>query len=297
MGTLANLILYYIPPTRLPRHSTPFIIGGTAFSTLPGVLSLLAGYLVVVFGIKSLMNNRKPYKLTSLFQLHNIFLSLGSALLLALMFEEIGSHIWRHGLHNALCSQGAWTPRMEIYYRINYYFKYLEFFDTVFLALKKKPLSFLHVYHHSITALFCFMQIKERSTIAWPLIMVNLAVHVIMYYYYYATAGGARLWWKKYLTTIQIVQFVFDILVVSFCTYENYAHKYYKSLPHFGDCMIEGRKGLAACTVLASYLVLFVNFYFQTYKSPTPGRHNGVESNYTNDYASGKAIDTAHKVD
>ena len=29
---------------------------------------------------------------------------------------------------------------MEFYYIINYYFKYLELFDTVFLALKKKPL-------------------------------------------------------------------------------------------------------------------------------------------------------------
>lgn len=29
---------------------------------------------------------------------------------------------------------------MEFYYMINYYFKYLELIDTVFLAAKKKPL-------------------------------------------------------------------------------------------------------------------------------------------------------------
>ncbi len=29
---------------------------------------------------------------------------------------------------------------MEFYYMINYYFKYLELIDTVFLALKKKPM-------------------------------------------------------------------------------------------------------------------------------------------------------------
>lgn len=31
--------------------------------------------------------------------------------------------------------------RLEFYYMINYYFKYIELFDTVFLALKKKPLG------------------------------------------------------------------------------------------------------------------------------------------------------------
>ena len=30
---------------------------------------------------------------------------------------------------------------MEFYYMINYYFKYLELLDTLFLAFKKKPLG------------------------------------------------------------------------------------------------------------------------------------------------------------
>lgn len=34
---------------------------------------------------------------------------------------------------------------MEFYYMVNYYFKYLELLDTVFLAFKKKPLG-EHLY-------------------------------------------------------------------------------------------------------------------------------------------------------
>lgn len=40
------------------------------------------------------------------------------------------------------------NQRMEFYYMVNYYFKYLELLDTVFLAFKKKPMrkSYLASY-------------------------------------------------------------------------------------------------------------------------------------------------------
>lgn len=75
-----------------------------------------------------------------LFMLHNFLLSTGSALLLALMLEEVRfwiAHLWRtlltlyraqivpiiwkHGLFYAICADEAWTPRLETYYIFNYY--------------------------------------------------------------------------------------------------------------------------------------------------------------------------------
>jgi len=88
-----------------------------------------------------------------------------------------------------------------------------------------------------------------------------------MYYYYFATAGGRRIWWKKYLTTMQITQFIIDLFAVYFASYSYFASRYAQHiLPTPGSCA--GSEGAAAfgCGLLTSYLLLFINFYIQTYK-------------------------------
>lgn len=92
-----------------------------------------------------------------------------------------------------------------------------------------------------------------------------MTVHVLMYYYYFRTASGAKIWWKQYLTTMQIIQFVIDLVVIYSCTYSYYAFTYNPALPNFGDC--SGTESAAAfgCAILTSYLFLFINFYRITY--------------------------------
>jgi hypothetical protein len=55
--------------------------------------------------------------------------------------------MWEPGLRLVSSLSTILTPelrlpqRLELYYIINYYIKYVELLDTVFLALKKKPLG------------------------------------------------------------------------------------------------------------------------------------------------------------
>ncbi|TFK57084.1 GNS1/SUR4 membrane protein [Heliocybe sulcata] len=268
MAPLADFILKYVPLPSVPYHYTHYVRGQTPLSTQTAVFSALVTYIVTVFSIREFMKDKAPMKLNTLFQIHNIILSVGSGLLLALMVEEVVPIWWKHGLFHAMCSDDAWTPRLEFYYIITYYTKYMELIDTVFLAIKKKPLAFLHVFHHSATALLCYTQLNGKTSVSWVPITLNLSVHVLMYYYYYATAGGKKIWWKKYLTTMQIAQFIIDLFAVYFGTYSYYAANHFPKLPHLGTCA--GTEGAAVfgCALLTSYLGLFINFYIQTYKKP-----------------------------
>lgn len=109
MFSLADFLLSKIP-YRLPPHLYSYTKGVTPLSTDSSVIAALVVYLVTIFGIQALQRNRPAYKINALFQVHNVVLSVGSALLFVLMLEEILPILWNHGVYYALCADGAWTP-------------------------------------------------------------------------------------------------------------------------------------------------------------------------------------------
>jgi hypothetical protein len=86
-----------------------------------------------------------------------------------------------------------------------------------------------------------------------------------MYYYYFRTSSGAKIWWKKHLTTMQIVQFVIDLVVIYFCGYTYLAYTHYPSFPNMGTCTGTEISATFGTALLTSYLFLFINFYRLTY--------------------------------
>jgi elongation of very long chain fatty acids protein 7 len=73
--------------------------------------------------------------------------------------------------------------------------------------------STLHVIHHGIMPFSTWWGVKFIPTGHGTLFgFLNSGVHVVMYTYYMLAAIGPQmqkyLWWKKYLTMLQLVQFV-----------------------------------------------------------------------------------------
>ncbi|XP_046390264.1 elongation of very long chain fatty acids protein AAEL008004-like isoform X1 [Ischnura elegans] len=188
-------------------------------------------YLVKVLGPR-IMGNRKPLELRRVLIGYNFFQVVFSTWL----FYEIGMSGWLTGHYNFRCqpvdySNHPVTLRMVHACWWYYFSKFTEFMDTIFFVLRKKNqhVSTLHVIHHGCMPMSVWFGVKftpgGHSTFFG---LLNTFVHIIMYFYYMMAAMGPKyqkyIWWKKYLTSLQMVQFIaimvhaFQLLFVD-CNY------------------------------------------------------------------------------
>ncbi|KAK2763138.1 hypothetical protein FQN54_009774 [Arachnomyces sp. PD_36] len=260
-----------------------FVQNHTPMSTLKETATALVSYYFIIFVGREVMKRRDAFKLNTLFMIHNLYLTVISAGLLALFMEQLIPTIWRNGIFYAICNRdGGWTKQLVTLYYLNYITKYVELLDTVFLFLKKKPLTFLHTYHHGATALLCYTQLIGLTAVSWVPITINLLVHVVMYWYYFQSARGIRVWWKEWITRLQILQFVIDLVFVYFASYTYFTSTYFPWMPNAGKCAGEEFAAFAGMGIISSYLVLFISFYLATYKKTgktgRPRRNTGKQA-------------------
>ena len=140
-----------------------------------------------------------------------------------------------------------------------------------------------------MTMALCYVELEGHATIQWIPVVINLFVHVIMYYYYALSSVSSKpIWWKKYLTTLQITQFVIDMFAVYFglwivaSTTSDSLFVYVRSfsaLDRFwyvspDECYATPTAAYFGCFILTSYLVLFIQFFYKTYKKPEDAAKN-----------------------
>ena len=136
-----------------------------------------------------------------------------------------------------------------------------ELFDTFFIVIHKKPLIFLHWYHHITVLLYCWHSYVTTSPPGIFFVVMNYSVHASMYGYYFLMAMRLRPKWfnPMIITTFQISQMVVGVAVTMLGFY------YYSKDP---KCKIENENNTAAFVMYGSYLFLFLQFFIGRYFKP-----------------------------
>ncbi|KAI8137764.1 ELO family [Fennellomyces sp. T-0311] len=113
-------------------------------------------------------------------------------------------------MHHAYCDKDGflWDDSLGYWGYLFYLSKFYEVIDTAIILLKGRRSSLLQTYHHSGAMLTMWAGIRYRATPIWIFVLFNSFVHSVMYCYYAATSVGLHPPGKRYLTSIQITQFL-----------------------------------------------------------------------------------------
>ena len=98
-------------------------------------------------------------------------------------------------------------------------------------------------------------------------IVVNSGVHVLMYTYYTLAAAGYTAWWKKYLTSLQLVQFAAVFSMICAWTLRSIRTRRVGGFVNIitSDCPGGVEVDIVSAFVDLSFLFLFAHFYFISY--------------------------------
>jgi len=132
-----------------------------------------------------------------------------------------------------------------------------ELMDTVFIVLRKKPLIFLHWYHHVTVLLFCWNAYATLAGSGLYFVAMNYTVHALMYGYYCLQALNCcpKSFPTILITLMQIAQMFVGTGVCISCWYYLLSAK-----EGSASCSNDLSNLIAGGLMYGSYLYLFVEF-------------------------------------
>mmetsp|Transcript_27068 Transcript_27068/g.30892 ORF Transcript_27068/g.30892 Transcript_27068/m.30892 type:complete len:289 (+) Transcript_27068:77-943(+) len=218
-------------------------------------------YVILIFAGQYLMRNQQSWQWRRVMAAWNLLLSVFSFVGMARTFPNLIHNLVTYTLRDNFCidprvtygsgSTGLWVQLFILS-------KFPELFDTFFIVIHKKPLIFLHWYHHITVLLFCWHSYVTTSPPGIFFVVMNYSVHASMYFYYFLMAIKMRPKWldPMIITTFQISQMVVGVAV----TLTGF---YYYSTDK--ACKIERENNTAAFIMYGSYLFLFLQFFVARY--------------------------------
>ncbi|CAL8113402.1 unnamed protein product [Orchesella dallaii] len=206
------------------------------------------------------MAERKPYELKKQLVVWNGFLTILSFAVFIRMLPELIVECAREGFYSSLCHFENHNVATSFWGVLFCFSKVLDFGDTLFLVLAKKPVIFLHWYHHVTVAVYCLYVADSSDPSSRWFAVMNSFVHTIMYAYYGLKAMNLKISRKisMLITSVQISQMIFG-MYINFLTYFTKVKGVACDRPYWN---IE-----VALMMYASYFMLFAHFFYRVYVS------------------------------
>lgn len=168
------------------NYGGPVTLWARSNFIIPVVLVVL--YVAVIFGIKAYMKDRKFFDMRVPQMYWNSLLAIFSICGAIRLLPFMLAFLYYEGQVAALCTSpvvgyGGAGPS-ALWTCLFIFSKIPELCDTVFVVLNKKPLMFLHWYHHITVLLYCWHSYAMRASVGLSFSSMNFTVHAFMYTYY-----------------------------------------------------------------------------------------------------------------
>mmetsp|Transcript_28627 Transcript_28627/g.62286 ORF Transcript_28627/g.62286 Transcript_28627/m.62286 type:complete len:373 (-) Transcript_28627:213-1331(-) len=174
-------------------------------------------YVIAVKFGQRFMKDRQAWDLKGPLAAWNLFLAVYSFIGVVRVVPHLLGVLYVYGFDYTLCRRavplyGNGPPGLWVSLFI--FSKYFELIDTLFLVLRKKPVNFLHWYHHFSVLVYCWHAFVWEMPSGIYFVSMNYSVHSIMYFYYFLAAVCKKPpRWALLVTIMQLSQMAVGVAV------------------------------------------------------------------------------------
>jgi hypothetical protein len=238
--------------------SFPYVEFARNHPLLPFGVSI--AYIIFCFGGQYMMKSRQRFDLRFPLAYWNLFLSVFSFIGMIRTVPHLVHNVSYMSFEDTICAppgssygsgaNGLWSTLFILS-------KFPELVDTFFIVMRKRPLIFLHWYHHVTVLLFCWYAMATESSSGLYFIAMNYTVHAIMYGYYFLMAMKIKPPIPAWTITIaQISQMFVGTFICSASYY---------MMKNGTECSVKMENVIAGGLMYFSYFALFMHFALQRY--------------------------------
>jgi elongation of very long chain fatty acids protein 6 len=221
-------------------------------------LFILAAYVPLVLGIQAFMKGKAPFDLRLPLKVWNMTLSALSLYGFSILFSHLCQVDFIHSITSLDYSSGK-TGVVMFLFNLS---KFPEMVDTLFIVLRKKELTLLHVFHHLTVAAYCYSTFFYIPALGFWFGLMNTFVHGVMYGYFAFDKEVKTFFNPMYLTILQILQMAWGVTL-------NVLYLLQPSTTFGFGTLYNATYGLL---MYGSYLYLFCAFFYNKYMVRTKVR-------------------------